>query len=219
MHDGRYFLWRKGCRPFSWSATPAGMMAGMTKTGRGRLPGEKARQEALAALYEELPAMNCQGLCSDSCYSLVQTGLEQRFVRDRTGVELGLVQAPPTACPALTMLNQCGVYEVRPLICRLWGMTSGMRCQYGCEPQGGFLTAEQMYEFLARAAEIAGDPEEAKRLRAPFEVDPERAEKMMMMLQRERDLDYERRVRTAKNPVFMVGPGRFVKERPRGGRG
>lgn len=178
----------------------------------------RGRQEALADLYAELPTMQCQGLCSDSCYSLVQTGLEQRFVRDRTGVELGLVQTPPTACPALTMLNQCSVYEARPLICRLWGMTAGMRCQYGCEPEGGFLTGQQMYEFLARAAELDGDLVTARQLREPFERDSERAERMMLALQRGRDLDYERRVAKAHNPVFLVAPGRLSKDRPRGGR-
>lgn len=190
----------------------------MTMKDRGRGAAGKGRLQALAALYAELPAMACQGLCADSCYSLVQTELERTFVRDRTGVELDLVQAPPTACPALTMLNQCGVYEARPMICRLWGMTPGMRCQYGCEPAGGFLTARQTYEFLARAAELAGDHESAARMRAPFQVDPERAEQMMMALQRERDLEYERRVSGAKNPVFVVSRGRFSKERPRRGR-
>lgn len=186
--------------------------------GRGWPKGQAAAAEALQALYDELPAMQCQGLCSDSCYSLVQTETERQLVRDRTGVELKLVQAPPTACAALTMLSQCGVYEHRPLICRLWGMTPGMRCQYGCEPEGGFLTAAQTYEFLARAAEIDGDLVQAAQLREPFAVDPERAEKMMMRLQRGRDLDYERRVATAKNPIFMVSPGQFSKDRPRRGR-
>src|SRR4051794_18327512 len=116
-----------------------------------------SRFDQLAALYAELPTMMCQGLCSDSCFSLVQTPLERDYVRERTGVQLRLVQAPPTACPALGLLRTCLVYEARPMICRLWGMTPGMRCQYGCEPEGGFLTGRQAYEFLARAAELSGD--------------------------------------------------------------
>lgn len=171
---------------------------------------------ALAELYRQLPTMHCQGLCADSCYSLAQTPLEQRYVLAETGVRLGLVQTPPTACPALGMLNRCQVREVRPMICRLWGMTPGMRCQYGCEPEGGFLTGQQTYEFLAQVAELDGDVEGARRMREPFEVDPERAETMLVVLQRERDLDFEDRVRRARNPVFLVGPGRFTRERPRG---
>jgi len=175
--------------------------------------------DALVELYAELPVMRCQGLCSDSCYSLVQTRLEREHVRAQTGVRLDLVQAPPTPCRALTMLNQCGVYEARPMICRLWGMTAGMRCQYGCEPDGGFLTARQFYEFLARVAELAGDPDEARRLREPFEQDPEGAEQRMLAWQRHRDMEYNDRVRRAGDTaVFLVRPGLLSKKQPRGGR-
>lgn len=181
--------------------------------------GKEARFAALAALYAELPAMACAGLCSDSCFSLVQTGLERDYTQARTGVRLDLVQVPPMACPALTMLNQCGVYTYRSMICRLWGMTPGMRCQYGCEPEGGFLTGRQTYEFLARAADLAGHDELAAQLRQPFQDDPERAENILMMLQRGRDLEYDDRVRKAGDrAVYLIGQGRLTKERPRGGR-
>lgn len=172
-----------------------------------RKPSREERREALEALYAELPQMRCEGLCSDSCYSLAQTPLEQELVRERTGVELDLVQVPPTACPALTMLNRCGVYEVRPMICRLWGMTPGLRCQYGCEPEGGFLSAQQTYEFLARAAELDGDVALARQMREPFEQDPGHAEQVMLALQRDRDLEYQRRAQQAVNPVYLVGRG------------
>lgn len=176
-------------------------------------------RSALLALYAELPRMQCQGLCSDSCYSLVQTAVERDLVADVTGIELDLVQAPPSACPALGVLKTCLAYEVRPLICRLWGMTPGMRCQYGCVPEGGFLTAEQTYGFLARAAELAGDDATAEKMREVFRTNPELAEKMMLRLQRERDLAYEDRVRRAgPTAVFVTGPGQLSRKRPRGGR-
>ncbi len=209
-------------------ATPAGdadpgavgrRMGPVTRiAGRGPDRSEKGRQEALLALYAELPKMVCQGLCSDSCSSLVQTRLERDLIAERTGVRLQLVQRPPAPCAALTMLNQCGVYDTRPMICRLWGMTSGLRCQYGCEPEGGYLTGQQFYEFLARAAELAGDPREAARMREPFRRNPERAERMMLSWQRHRDLDYADKVRRAGDAAtFVVGPGRLSKRRPRGG--
>lgn len=192
----------------------------MTKKPNKRTSADRSpagARAALVALYAELPKMQCQGLCADSCYSLVQTPLERDLVADVTGVQLALVQAPPTACPALGMLNTCTVYEVRPMICRLWGMSSGMRCQYGCEPEGGFLSGEQFYEFLARAAELAGDQETAERMREPFRIDPGRAEKTLLALQRGRDLAYDDRVRQAGDTaLFMVGRGRFTRERPKG---
>jgi len=185
----------------------------------GRKALGQAQRDALVALYAELPVMRCQGLCSDSCFSLFQTRLERDHVREQTGVQLALVQAPPTPCAALTMLNQCGVYEARPMICRLWGMTMGLRCQYGCEPEGGFLTARQFYEFLARVAELAGDPDEARRMREPFEQDPEGAERRMLAWQRRRDLVYDDQVRRAGDSArFVVGQGRLTKKQPRGGR-
>jgi hypothetical protein len=96
------------------------------------------------------------------------------------------------------------VYEVRPMICRLWGMTPGMRCQFGCEPEGGFLTERQGYEFLARVAELGGNAADAARFRAPFEVDPEGAERAALAAQRHRDLEYDRRARRP-SAVFVTG--------------
>lgn len=184
--------------------------------GRGWDKSPAAKFQALADLYAELPVMECQGLCADSCFSLEQTRLERAYVRHGTGVELGLVQVPPSACPALGLLNRCTVREFRPLVCRLWGMTAGMRCQYGCVPVGGFLSAAQAYEFVARVTELDGDPVAADRLRAVFAADPEGADRVMLGLQRERDLQHADRVRRARNPVFLLGPGRLSKERPRG---
>jgi Fe-S-cluster containining protein len=187
----------------------------------GRKPSGRWPQvtvDALEALYAELPAMQCQGLCSDSCFSLVQTPLERDYVANRTGVQLQLVQTPPTACKALGMLGTCTVYEVRPLICRLWGMTAGMRCQYGCQPEGGFLSAQQVYEYLARAAELAGDPALAEEMREPFRRDPDQAERMMRKFQRERDLDYEDRIRAAgASAMFITRAGQLTRDRPSSG--
>lgn len=125
----------------------------------------EARRAALAALYERLPPLQCQGLCSASCYSLVQTPTERDMIAERTGVQLQTVQVGP--CPALTMLRRCGVYDVRPLLCRLWGLGESplLRCPYGCEPEGGRLTDVEVDEWLARAADIDGDRATARFLR------------------------------------------------------
>jgi Fe-S-cluster containining protein len=38
-------------------------------------------------------------------------------------------------CPNLNQhTGLCEVYEVRPLICRAWGMLRSMRCPHGCQP-------------------------------------------------------------------------------------
>jgi Fe-S-cluster containining protein len=57
-------------------------------------------------------------------------------------------------CPYLED-ERCSVYEVRPLICRLWGVVDSMPCLWGCQPEPRYLTTEEGYAFLERAREIS----------------------------------------------------------------
>lgn len=77
-------------------------------------------------------------------------------------------------CPALTMLNRCGVYDDRPTICRLWGATAVLSCPYGCVPAGGHMSEREAHLLLADVAELSGDVRQARRLRALWQ-DPEQA--------------------------------------------
>lgn len=118
------------------------------------------REEALAELddlYAQLPALECKGRCHDSCTSINMTELERERIRAR-GVEIGpsmtharvkkLVAAGRTPrCPALGPLNTCTVYDVRPMICRTFGMVLGELCQHGCVPDGT-ITREEMVRVL-----------------------------------------------------------------------
>jgi Fe-S-cluster containining protein len=61
-------------------------------------------------------------------------------------------KADSLTCPYLEE-ERCTVYEVRPLICRLWGLVESMPCPWGCKPER-YLTHEEGHELLARAAEI-----------------------------------------------------------------
>jgi Fe-S-cluster containining protein len=42
-------------------------------------------------------------------------------------------------CPALVD-GRCSVYDVRPLICRLYASAEGLRCPHGCQPVSGMLS-------------------------------------------------------------------------------
>jgi len=55
-------------------------------------------------------------------------------------------------CPLLSD-GRCTVYEIRPTICRLWGMVDAMPCVFGCQPTR-LLSRDQGYEFLERAGRI-----------------------------------------------------------------
>lgn len=63
-------------------------------------------------------------------------------------------------CHECSMMDngRCAVYDIRPMICRLWGLSEDMPCPYGCVPEGGLLPVEEGYAFLAEAFDIAGWP-------------------------------------------------------------
>jgi hypothetical protein len=117
------------------------------------IPGDKRRRLELDALYAELPRLDCRGLCAESCGPIVTTRVEWQRICRAAGYEpKALVGVDGLTCPLLKD-NRCTVYEVRPLICRLWGLVETMPCLWGCKPER-YLTHEEGLEFLTRAAEI-----------------------------------------------------------------
>lgn len=179
------------------------------------------RQDAvntdLDAAYATLPAMECKGKCWDSCGPIAMTEPERRRIAGR-GVRIadGRMADGPAVCVALTMLRRCGVYDIRPAICRLWGMVPSLRCNFGCVPEGGLLSERDGYELLARIHEIAGQHAEAAQLRALFAT-PEIAERTERAL---REQDEQRRVawdvrrrRAAANgtAMYVTGPGKLSR--------
>lgn len=124
------------------------------------------RSRVLAVLdeiYAQVPAMQgCDGRCWTSCLGAIgMTDAEHRRIRQagyRIMDEDQAAALPEThQCEALTVDRRCAVYGVRPLICRLWGTMRSLRCIYGCRPEGGrYLTDEEAYRLLYRAAEVAG---------------------------------------------------------------
>lgn len=122
---------------------------------------DKAKRE-LKALYDELPHIECRGKCWDSCGPIEMSVIERRQVEAALGKPLAVTDGVNSCltCNALTPLGTCSVYEVRPMVCRLWGMTETMRCPYGCVPEGGHLSDEEGFSLLGRALEIGGAPPE-----------------------------------------------------------
>ncbi|MGI5245061.1 YkgJ family cysteine cluster protein [Dactylosporangium sp. CA-139066] len=125
-------------------------------------------QEALDAIYAELPAIECRGRCHDSCTNIDMTGVERRRIIQVAGVTIPrrTMRDPVMPCPALTIFKRCSAYEVRPLICRLWGLTRAMRCSYGCVPEGGYLPEAVALDYIARVHEAAGEHDRATEIRA-----------------------------------------------------
>jgi hypothetical protein len=69
-------------------------------------------------------------------------------------------------CEALTAEKRCAVYELRPALCRLWGVIESMACPYGCKPEGGYLSDDEGYQLLAEAMRAGGSPRDADRIEA-----------------------------------------------------
>jgi Fe-S-cluster containining protein len=120
------------------------------------------RSARLDALYAQLPAVDCVGLCWDSCGPIDMSAAERARIA-AAGVHIprgSFYGDGPGLCPALTMFKRCGVYEIRPLVCRIWGLTRRMPCTYGCKPER-YLTEPEAYELFAQAFEISGQSREA----------------------------------------------------------
>lgn len=110
----------------------------------------------LDAVYATLPTVACRGLCSLACGPILMSQLEgerlRRTDRDR--------RSPSTradlSCIYLTPTKRCGVYAVRPLICRVWGLVKRMSCMHGCEPTR-WLTDHE-FVAIAKTIERIGGP-------------------------------------------------------------
>lgn len=115
--------------------------------------------DRLEALYASLPALECLGLCIESCGTITMGLHEQRRVERQTGEPLRTMDRIVDNCPYLED-RRCSVYEVRPLVCRLWGLVDSpeLRCEYGCTPER-WLTRDEALALMRRSLAISGGKE------------------------------------------------------------
>jgi hypothetical protein len=111
----------------------------------------------LDELYAELPTIDCQGKCQSACGPIGMTGVELRRIVKRTGREPTYDQ---TFTCSLLRNGLCSVYQIRPMICRLWGVVDALPCPWGCKPEPRYLTYLEGQEFLLRADDIGATQEE-----------------------------------------------------------
>ncbi|PZG03838.1 YkgJ family cysteine cluster protein [Nonomuraea aridisoli] len=125
----------------------------------------------LTDLYAQVPQPDCKGLCADSCGPIDMHPRERQRARER-GVTiphhddaLDQMERDGTySCPALQN-DRCSVYEVRPMICRLWGAVEAMPCEHGCRPDNGLLSDGDGVELLRASLDIGGDATAAEQRR------------------------------------------------------
>lgn len=118
------------------------------------MPNPRRQDRELDALYATLPRLDCQGHCHDSC------GPIQMSVRERARI-VQRAREPVTcgagaSCSMLDGGRRCRVYDIRPMICRLWGLVKALPCPYGCRPEGGLLSDADGMRLLVEAERIGG---------------------------------------------------------------
>ena len=115
----------------------------------------------LAELYARIPAIpDCDGRCWTSCGPVDMSWRERQRIRGAgvriTPWEDAVASADTFWCEALTEGKRCAVYEMRPLVCRLWGAAEGLKCPFGCIPEGGWLADAEAYRMIAESMRIGG---------------------------------------------------------------
>jgi Fe-S-cluster containining protein len=116
--------------------------------------------ERVDAIYANLPKIECRGLCSNSCTAVPMSSFEWLRILARSG-KVPTVRVRDAAgvgfCPLLTDDRRCGVYDVRPLICRLWGVVDDpqMRCPHGCVPDR-YLSNEDACDLIDAVDKVGG---------------------------------------------------------------
>lgn len=133
------------------------------------------KDAALQEVYDQIPPMaSCKGHCWNSCGPIPMSGRERQRIRE-AGYRITLEDVARKHdgtfwCDALTSEGRCGVYAIRPAVCRLWGTTPALRCPWGCEPEGGWVDDIEGLALIAESIEAGGGdyppPGSAARLRA-----------------------------------------------------
>lgn len=117
----------------------------------------------LQALYDQIPPIpDCDGRCWTSCGPIDMSDRERQHIRQAgyriTPWREALASIDAFYCEALTSGKRCAVYDMRPMVCRLWGAAEGLKCPFGCIPEGGWLSDHDGYRLIMESMRIGGHP-------------------------------------------------------------
>lgn len=118
-------------------------------------PNPRRADARLAALYEQVPAGSCSGACHGACCFIEDAvsvrereRVERASGRKLETIDHGIATSAEEAdydpfgnplarwrCSMLTEDGRCSVYDDRPMICRLFGVTKGIECHASCKPE------------------------------------------------------------------------------------
>ena len=100
------------------------------------------RLRVLNEAYAQLPSIECKGLCHESCSFIPLRQIEEDNIAKATGSHpitdtsikpITMLKNVNESCPYL-QLQRCTIYEQRPLICRVFGVSEDLLCRHGCKP-------------------------------------------------------------------------------------
>lgn len=104
----------------------------------------RAEIRHMKKIQQQVPVIECKGLCAEACQSVPITPVESYFLISTTGVKVQPAKPNPpgewtpmlgrnTVCPFLQQ-GRCSIYNDRPLVCRIYGHPAmGVECKYGCK--------------------------------------------------------------------------------------
>lgn len=116
---------------------------------------------ALSKIYAKLPRLQCKGLCANFCRIAPCHPAEADELLKKHG-RIPLPTKDELRCSELTSDNRCGIYEDRPIICRLWGTFRKTQCPHGCKPIGGFISEAKQRKYQNQ---VFGIPAKANPVR------------------------------------------------------
>ena len=111
---------------------------------------------ALESMYASLPTVVCQGLCAGSCGPIACSQAKADRMAAAAGRPLEFTSG--LTCGYLDHVSlRCAVYAVRPMICRLWGVTTDMTCPWGCQPTLAPVEPADVRRIINLTLVIGGD--------------------------------------------------------------
>lgn len=103
--------------------------------------------DEIEAVYARIPKVDCQKKCHPYCGTIPMSGAELSRLSIAFGRTPRKINEADGRCPILTVGGQCGSYEERPLICRLWGAVVDLTCPYGCKAER-LLSKDEAQELI-----------------------------------------------------------------------
>lgn len=198
------------------------------------MPTRSETDRQLQELYDQVPPMkDCKGRCWVSCSQIDMSDRERQRIRaagyritPRREADQQAKRNGAFWCDALGPDGLCRVYELRPMICRLWGTYKTLRCPYGCQPEWWLTDLEALR--LTVQAEAIGQGHWGPGHVHEFDemiADPFRLRKFLQMTQEVAAEERARVVRysgelppVVRDRAIMEKAAGFVRRAPRKGQ-